>query len=328
MESNTEKVISKSCSNQLKGIASIMIVIHHYVHLSGIVGGIVAYIISAHFGYISVSLFFLLSAYGLTESESMKNSSFLFFIKRRLLKIYKPFIIINIITIFIYLLIGHMQFTLLSAGKYLIGIKLIDPLLWYIIVSMMLYVFFWISFQFKKDIYKVIILTLLCVAYMLVGHFYMKLPGNIYVSVLSFPIGMACSLYAAQIVAVLKSNRFIIYYLLYIVLDISLFFVFHKLGFQILKTIVLSFMLIPTYLFISYRNILKSKIFMFLGNISYETYLVHNKVFILMGIYIINYRNFPIFLIIVLLVALSFNYLLSALDFKKSTKSPVITTPI
>jgi peptidoglycan/LPS O-acetylase OafA/YrhL len=312
--------ITRSNAIFLKAIACMMIVVHHYFHLNGIHSNIFTYIISAHFGYIFVSLFFLLSAYGLTESESNVNNNFFQFIKKRLLRVYYPVVLINILTIILYYICGYEVFSIDDICLYILGIKLIDPFLWYVNVSLLFYVFFWISFRMENS-YKVIMLFFLSIIYMLIAHFYLKLPGNLYMSVLSFPIGMCCSLYKYQISRFVASNLFYLYYFIYVIGVLTLFFVFHKMGCQIIKTICMSFILVPFYFYLAQFNLLKSKVLNFIGGISYEIYLVHLKVFILLGFFIIEYRSLWLFITIVIAISFIFNRVLFLNNFLPDIKN-------
>lgn len=297
-----------------------MIAIHHYVHFASNSHNIVTYIISAHFGYLFVSLFFLLSAYGLTEAESAKRQSFGLFLKKRLFKICQPFIIMNIIALAIYGLVGYRTFSAKDVFLYTFGIKLIDPVCWYILVSLMLYIFFWISFQFKRNCYRVAVLLLLSVLYMLAGHFYFHLPENIYMSVLSFPLGMSLSLYKEQIWQWIRNRYFLVYNAVYVFAILAVAFGFHKLGINMFQTICMSFILVPTYLFISYKDVLKLKVLDFFGNISYEIYLVHMKVLVLMRLFISGYTNLASFMLLVLVFAYLFSLFLSFINKRKTNK--------
>lgn len=307
-------IFSKQNSIQLKGIACLMIVLHHFLHLTGGTNNIITYIIGSHFGYIFVSLFFLLSAYGLTESELNKKSNFYTFLKKRLLRVYIPFIYINIFTLFIYELIQYKSFSFFDVILHIIGIKLIDPFLWYILVSLLLYVLFWISFQVKSNANKLFILLSLVIIYMLFAHFYFNFYSNSYFSVLSFPLGMFCSLYKNEIAVILEKKLYFLYYSIYGFSILILFFIFHKLGWQIIKTICMSFIFVPLYLIISYKNELNLPLLNFIGNISYEIYLVHMKVFILIGLYIPLYKNLIVFLFIVILIAYLFNQIFNFIN--------------
>ena len=106
-------MIPKNASTQWKGIACLMIVLHHYLHLTGdyapgtFYQHPVGYIISAHFGYIFVSLFFFLSGYGLAESETRKPTTLTEFAQRRLTRIYVPFVLTNLLAIGAYAATGR-----------------------------------------------------------------------------------------------------------------------------------------------------------------------------------------------------------------------------
>lgn len=184
-------MISKNMSNQWKAIACMMIAVHHYVHLSGIWKNPLGYIVSAHMGYVFVSVFFFLSGYGLSESEQAKPLSWYAFFRRRLVKVYWPFLITNVLTITLYGAVRLVAVDAKSAFMYTFGFKLIDPFCWYVVVTLLLYVFFWISYRFRSGGGKILSLGILLIAYMLIACYALKLPGNIYESVLAFLLGVS-----------------------------------------------------------------------------------------------------------------------------------------
>jgi peptidoglycan/LPS O-acetylase OafA/YrhL len=305
---------SKSSSLQLKGFASIMIVVHHFLHLTIDKPNLITYFISAHFGYIFVSLFFLLSAYGITETETVRATSFKVFLKKRVFKIYKPFVIVNLLTLMLYSVTGYQKYTFIQTFLCLFGVSLIDPFLWYIVMLILLYILFWVSFQVRSNSTKLVLLSTLCLVTMFASALIFKFPSNIYVSILSFPVGMACSLFKREINFFISGSRFYVLYALYTIAMILIFYLLHRLGFQLIKTIIMSMIPIPFYLKIASSNLLETKLLSFLGAISFEIYLVHMKVFVVMGLYLTQYKNLSIFLLIVIVSAYCLKYAFSIID--------------
>lgn len=86
---NTMEVCSKENGLYLRGLATLMIVLHHLclsVNGSGIL---------LHVGHLASSIFFFLSGYGLMKKKDLNG-----FWKKRLSAVYVPFVVANAIFIF------------------------------------------------------------------------------------------------------------------------------------------------------------------------------------------------------------------------------------
>lgn len=74
--------------------------LHHYAQyicVNGFSDSLFYKALSAQGGFIGVAIFFFLSGYGLMESESKSHLNALAFLKRRILKIYLPVILVTFI---------------------------------------------------------------------------------------------------------------------------------------------------------------------------------------------------------------------------------------
>lgn len=97
-------------SDWLKLVAAIMVALSHY-------STVIVYnnhwssnpIISllAQGGYIGVAIFFFFSGYGLMESESKQHLAITKFVKKRLLKVYLPVLLVSFLWIPIYYSVNH-----------------------------------------------------------------------------------------------------------------------------------------------------------------------------------------------------------------------------
>lgn len=92
--------ISLSESNAMKGLAILMIMIHHFEQSSLVVDCLSVF---RAFGPVGCGIFFFVSGYGLTVSCSPKNQAYWI---RRILKIWIPFILANIV----YLVSGYQEY--------------------------------------------------------------------------------------------------------------------------------------------------------------------------------------------------------------------------
>ena len=82
-------------------------------------------------GVIGVTLFFFLSAWGLSESQNKNQYPFILFAKRRLAKIYIPLIITNIVFYFFWLYFKQNRFNLVSFLLTSLNLKFYDGALWF-----------------------------------------------------------------------------------------------------------------------------------------------------------------------------------------------------
>ena len=81
-------IYSKENGLYLRGLAIIFIVLHHIYLCIGNSGPL------AHIGHLSVSVFFFLSGYGLLKKTNLDG-----FWKKRLVQVYFPFVLSNVIFI-------------------------------------------------------------------------------------------------------------------------------------------------------------------------------------------------------------------------------------
>jgi len=90
--------LTKNTSNFLKVTAALMVMLHHYsqyVCANGLSDSIIYKALSSQGGYLGVAIFFFLSGYGLMESESKSHLNLTEFIKRRILKVYLPVLLVS-----------------------------------------------------------------------------------------------------------------------------------------------------------------------------------------------------------------------------------------
>ena len=269
--------ISKESSNIIKGLACMLIILHHYCQsLNGLnVSNFIIDTIALRGGVTGVAIFFFLSAYGLSESQSKKRSNFIEFVKRRLSKVFIPLVITNLIYYFILLGNNHMFFSLKTFPLYITNIKILDGVTWFCNVIFFFYLFFYISFLFKKNTYKTICIVCLTIIYsMFMTHFLKDAPYCVY-SIIGFPVGMIISLYKE------------FFYKKYIIkLSISVTFTLFFAAF-IFKTYYNLFIgnlysyfitIFTSYIIYKYQSKWQTNKFLLsLGKYSYEIYLLHNK---------------------------------------------------
>lgn len=100
-ENKSDKIIlDRGLTDVIKFLASVMIALHHYSQLvlsTGVSDNLIYKLFSTQGGYLGVALFFFFSGYGVMMSDIKNHFSLVQFFKKRILKIYKPVILITII---------------------------------------------------------------------------------------------------------------------------------------------------------------------------------------------------------------------------------------
>ena len=92
--------ISKSLSNYLKILCAVIVALHHYslyVCAHDLSSSIFFKLLSAQGGFIGVAFFFMLSGYGLMESEKHRHLNFLPFLRKRFLRVYLPTLLVTLL---------------------------------------------------------------------------------------------------------------------------------------------------------------------------------------------------------------------------------------
>jgi peptidoglycan/LPS O-acetylase OafA/YrhL len=284
------KVFTITTSNALKAFSCILIVIHHYCLFTGL-HSVLGNFFASVCGYIAVGVFFFLSGYGLMESDQKRHYTAIDYIKKRLSKVYIPFIVINIIYVIMALTmnIGIAVKGTVDIFAYIIGIKLVDDVTWFILVLLLFYIFFLFVTFVKKRYNKMILILTLTFIYAVLGFTVLQIPFYAIVSTPAFPLGVIASIYKFEICSVLRRVwlRIILLGLFLIIccLSVSVMTGYILLSKSILHFIIainnisLLFLLIIIFANKNYQWFKCN----WLGNISYEVYLTHNK---LMQVYV------------------------------------------
>lgn len=165
----------------LKILAALLVIIAHMASFAITKYGSnnpVFFAAASQSGYIGVAVFFFLSGFGLMESEQKNHLNLKQFLRRRILKVYLPVVLVTVIWI------GLLYtFNPSFSGIYLTNLRgtldyvsliytfmwgFADPVMWYIRVLIPLYALFFIATVIgHKSHYKlcIYILAVICVAY-------------------------------------------------------------------------------------------------------------------------------------------------------------------
>lgn len=92
--------IDKQLSSLVKFAAALTVALHHYsqyVCANDLSECIIYKLFSTQGGYLAVGVFFFLSGYGLMESEKKKHLPTAAFLKKRLLRVYLPALLVTLL---------------------------------------------------------------------------------------------------------------------------------------------------------------------------------------------------------------------------------------
>jgi membrane-bound acyltransferase YfiQ involved in biofilm formation len=213
------------------------------------------------------------------------------YIKKRLSKVYIPFIVINIIYVIMALTmnIGISVKGMVDIFAYIIGLKLIDDVTWFILVLLLFYVFFLFVTFVRKRYQKMTLLLAMTFIYAILGFTILNIPFYAIVSTPAFPLGVIVSLYKDEICSVLRQiwlrMAFFVLFLIVCCFSVSVMTGYILLPKSILHFVIainnisLLFLLVIIFANKNYQWFKCN----WLGNISYEVYLTHNK---LMQVYV------------------------------------------
>ncbi|WP_026889107.1 acyltransferase family protein [Clostridium beijerinckii] len=292
--------MSKKHTTVLKGVAMVLVLVSH-------IGGYGYNIAVTHpLGAIGVCIFLIVSGYGLNESIKRKGRKCYF--KNRIKRVMIPYWIVILIS---YITLSFSKDTILNLIQYMFLLKLPEGSYWYIEFILCWYVFFYFISLIKNRNKKALVMIVVAIIFSL-----LNLSDRVYVwQIVSFPIGVIISDYADTIYKMsLKAKKATIFIPL-IVLVISViikkmpFVENNELGFtDTLCQITLSLsagIFIVIIMYILY-DLKVWKITSYIGEISYELYLVHP---LLLSIIIKNSSAIflSIFIISTILLSVSLN---------------------
>lgn len=275
--------LSQTNTNCLKGILAICVLICHVwsnIASSISMGGIGKYagVIFTAVGYLSVSLFFFLSGYGLMIQYQKKGKSYLNgFFRKRFFPLYLLCIILILFYSAVRLFLGESISVWSFLQSFFFGETVISKG-WYLQSILLWYLFFFISFRFfskeKTQILSLFILFAVYIAICLVLNLYVTW----YEGTLSLPIGVLWAKYKDKIAEYLNLR-----YTVHILLILGAFAVLFLLGnFTLLPVFLkiiskcLSAVFFAIAVVISLRILpIENFITKFLGKIYLEIYVIH-----------------------------------------------------
>lgn len=293
--------LDKSFSNALKGIGCILILISHFynmyywqsnsniswLHLSKLCGNFSA--------NAALVIFMFISGYGLTISHS-KKEPFIYFCRSRLWKVYKPLLIVCIISFIIYTLLPnsfsieqltyHRITDIVHKSHYIfqyptdIILFSIGYLDWYVYCIAIFYIIYWLSVRFtNKTNKRSFLLLILMIIYYIIAYTYIgKEQAHFY----RFPWAFLAGHFVANIQQYTTKQKLCLGFIYTIFTGITIYNedIIQVLGWIIaICILILAFLLNNNY-YIEGKNITT------LGNISYYVYLTHTRIAFIFILYI------------------------------------------
>lgn len=280
---NSEGVISKDFSMLLKGLCCILVGLHHYARIAVEQDGstnVLYILLASQGGNIGVGLFFFLSGYGIMESAKKRLPTVKEVLVNRYWKLLWPILTLNIL----YLIIAGARNPVDSSDLHslmssIVDFKSVDPVLWFIEVLFACYAAFYISIRFdnarRRDCLMYGMGCLLIVFFMLTRN---ELHWH-YTNIPMFFLGIYYSQHRSNLSKKCTWGHVLILCALILTATGIGWFLFHLMWARLgVCLIVLLPMLVITRSH-EITTIGKS----FLGKISYEYYLSHNKILMLSG---------------------------------------------
>jgi len=247
---------------------------------------------------------FFISGYGITKSYLIKGDSYLnTFLKKRILTIFIPMLLITII----YLIAVHLLKKPLPLNIfYDLIFKGYTPLpnTWFIFSLIYFYVFFYIGFQYSKDDRMAILIVFLLSTIYIVTTYYLGYHRNWWIQTYAFGAGIVFCKYETTLSLIVRKPLFIllstILVIFFIYLKIEKLLIFPYLVITIVVFSIVSYLPFP------YRN----NLFKFLSKISFEIYLIHGGLIALLSKDLVGNNEYIYSLVIIafsLLLAYVFN---------------------
>ena len=300
--------LSSKSTKSLKGLLAVLIIFHH-ISQKITTGEIFSNF--TYMGWYIIALFFFLSGYGLFFQYSNNATYMKNFLRRRLTRIFIPFYVF----IFIYVFYRAMLGEIINLDFFLSFWKEHNNIIyngWFINSIIVLYIIFYVSFVKKNSKISVFILIALTLVYIF-GKAYQNHGAWEYVSIMSFLLGMFWMKKRDAIDKLVEKNYFICLFSISILMYILQHYdvVMKKIGitnkyvyYGIVGNICTMVFVVYFLLLINKLNF-SNKYLDFLGDISFEIYMIHGLVMHYLGSFFISSRlNDVIYTIVVLLASI------------------------
>lgn len=306
--------LSVNQTNWLRSIAILMIMFSHYYPVLGLTysDGIISFCMN--FGYMGVAIFFFLSGYSVMISKINKPNYLNGFIKKRLIRLYIPFLIVFVINILILWFTGKE-----ISAEYFIYMPLMslpNTLNWYLKIQLCLYIVFYVLAKLIRNRNLLIgIVFAVCVVYMCIGYF-SGITAFWYETVFAFPLGMFSANHKNTIFRLLSKR-----YLLTMVISVLVFILcttpYYFRGGTVFEILFIAgFLQLIICSLVKFGGSTNNRLFSGLGIVSLELYFTHG-IILTYVISAINISQYNLWINALCLVAFLAVSIVSAICLKK-----------
>ena len=268
-----DEYLSPDTTKKEKGIAAILIVLHHLSQRVKVSG---PFVILGYIGFILVAVFFFISGYGLSYGVQYKHDYLKGFLRKRLLPVLVPYWIVNTVDIVFYLS-GGTVFTPMQYVLSFIGIDVITGT-WFVTAILIMYIIFWLAFKCMKSY---IVLGLCLIGYCIIC-INLNLHSSYTASISAFALGVCWDKIDRRMITWIRER----YYLKLTVilgafgimflgrLILSAQGINNEIVHLILRNLI-SALFVLALIAVNQKVQFTGKTLEWLGNISYELYIVH-----------------------------------------------------
>lgn len=268
--------LSIALTQVLKGICCILVGLHHFARILVEQHGShnpIYLLLQSQGGNIGVGLFFFLSGYGLYQSSIKRRLGVKEIFAKRFWKLYWPILIVNGIFIFITNQIGSFRLF-----DYLINFKSIDGVLWFVEILFGCYAIFYLIQMPKMQKNRWLLFYSLGICYTILIMILRPSEHWHYTNIPMFFLGVLYAQYSEEFVGFFTTKRIIVWAIGLFVLSGIGWFILHtmwaRLGICIEVLLVL--------LMLAQKWDIDKSHSSWLGKISYEYYLTHYKVLMIL----------------------------------------------
>ena len=269
--------LDRTTTNCCKGIAAIIIMLHH---ISFRVSNLPVYVKPIwYIAFPIVGFFFFMSGYGLTCGLLQKKNYLQGFLSKRLLNIIVPYVIVAITWIGLEIIWGGGH-TPVRAIAEAFTIRYIQPL-WFIWVIIAVYIVFYAVFNHTEINVGAYWFAVITIAYILISAF-VNPRDEMYASIIGMPLGILWAMYERKIdsyfeIGFLRKEivAIVAFVILFIGrLTLSVVGFDNQLFQSVLRNIITIAFIVPLIELLKKVKIQK-RFLIWLGTISYEIYIIH-----------------------------------------------------
>lgn len=297
-------------TNHIKGFFSLVILFHH---LTQNISEESSYFGLRNFGYLAVAIFFFFNGFGLMHKIHLDGNYLDSFVKKRVLKIVCPFLFVYVIYIIMDIFEGK-SYTIIDIVKSFINGCPIAENLWYVIFIILYYMTFYVlAKQFGKNDVRLLGGVTAFLLVWCLFCFWRKFAPHWFISCFAILLGMIWETYRDKMEIILKK-----FYVSLLVLFLVLFCICHygyvltiatRAAFALAILATLFFTVVVLLLNMKLQN--KGKHLQFIGNISFELYMLHGLFIDLFRGNYIYIRNDFLYIVFVIICVILSSYLMN-----------------